>query len=231
MERRLVSFQKRIYKFLKSAGDLDDPTPALADQMVASLQSVFLHASTAGERVDLEACELTLEALASTLNKAERADTTSSKECITDVFDFQLKDVSGSMVAKFEFSFHRPILWVWRELLLTMLASGLPNDAVLASARRCLLAPPLYDASDWRTRSRHTIDLVLRGGSEDGYDGVDHRNDDGTEVQKKQLHKLQQLCEAHAEQLKFDKYDTYEHNNDESDDESDEDDDQSDDDE
>jgi len=179
MEHRLHSFKRRINPFLESGGDLDDPTPALVDQMVNSLQAILLHASAAVDKLDVDACESTLEALASTLGKAERAEGGSYKECISDQWDFDLTGADGAVTRHFQFSFHRPILWVWRELLLAMLASGAPDEAVITSVRRCLLAPPLYETSkEWRTRPRHTLDLLLRGGHEQGWDEVDdHRKD------------------------------------------------------
>ena len=67
---------------------------------------------------------------------------------------------------------------------------------------------------------------MLRGGIEKDYDGVDHLKDEQTAVQRGQLRRLQRLCKTHAKQLKFDQYDTYEYNNDESGDDEDEDEDE-----
>ena len=210
-------FKKKIYPFIKSAGDTEDPIPPLVNEMVAALKAVHLHISTCvGKKIDLDvdSCSGTLETLAYNLDKCTDADPTSTNECITDGFDFQL-ELGGGKVQQFSFSFHRPLLWVWREMLLAMFALDQPEDAIVAAVRRALLAPSLYCTNtEWREKPRHTLDLLLRGGCSKDWDGNDHLADNDT-VPQKQLGRLIKLCEKRGDDFKYDRYDTYEFNNDE----------------
>ena len=60
-----------------------------------------------------------------------------------------------------------------------------------------MLAPSLYDTSDDSgAKPRHTLDLLLRGGIEFEWDGIDHRKDRDNAPQYQHLPRLITLCEA-----------------------------------
>lgn len=219
----------RLYKHAKTAGDVEDPTKIFAKQAIRSLTSIYLHVTTARHdenAFDVESCEDLLESLAYSLVKSLKVEPSIFCDICTgsDVFDFSLESAdSGEPTQSFSGSFHQPLLWVWRELLLTMVLLEMPEEDVVASVRRALLASPLYDCNDWRKAPRHTIELLLRGGMEAG-----SRNDDTTtSAQKRCLPKLLSLCAARKNErttlgssirtFEFDTYDTYDFNNDEED--------------
>eukprot|EP00966_Prymnesium_polylepis_P169802 3925712-Prymnesium_polylepis.2 len=211
-------FKAKIRAFIKTAGDTENPIDPFVAQCVASLKAVYVHVVTSGKcqtMFALDACESVLESLAYALDKAVDADPTTSFECVTDPFDFELT-APGEPAQQFSFGFHRPLLWVWRELLLTMAALDEPEERIVASIRRALLAPAMYDPSESRgEKPRHTLDLLLRGGTTEDWDNVDHLHDSDTDAQRKRLPQLISLCAAHGADFKYDKYDTYEYSNDE----------------
>lgn len=210
-------FKKKIYQFIKTAGDTEDPTGPLVEGMVAAIKAVHLHICTCMENkgaLDVDGCSGALETLAYNLDKCTDYDPTSTNECVTDSFDFSL-ELGGGEVKEFSFSFHRPLLWVWRELLLAMVVLDEPEDAIVAAVRRTLLAPSLYcTSSEFSEKPRHTLDLLLRGGCSEDWDGEDHLADDDT-LPQKQLGRLIQICAEHGDDLKYDQRDAYAFNNDE----------------
>ena len=157
-----------------------------------------------------------LESLAYSLVKSLKVEPSIFCDSCTgsDVFDFSLESAgSGEPTQSFSGSFHQPLLWVWRELLLTMLLLEVPEEDVVGSVRRALLASPLYDCHDWREAPRHTIELLLRGGMEEGND----ETATATSAQRRCLPRLISLCAAQKTKFKFEEYDTYDFNNDEED--------------
>ena len=227
----------RLYQHLKTAGDIEDPTQLFAKQMIASLKAIYVHVITARTDVGafgIKPCEDLLESLAYSLVYGLKVEPGAFCDISygSDCFDFMLDPADADASAhRFTGSFHRPLLWVWRELLLMMILLEKPEEDVVDSVRTALLASPLYDCRDWREAPRHTIDLLLRGGREKEWDKQDHLKDAATAAQKQCLPRLIALCKSHKEDFKYDKYDTYEFNNNEEDVHQDTDDDHYDDDE
>ena len=226
----------RLYQHAKTAGDVEDPTGTFAPQMISSLTSVYLHVATArtdANAFDVDACEELLESLAYSLEYSVKVEPSIFCDVCngSDIFNVTLDpDGTGDPAHEFTGSFHRPLLWVWRELLLTMVLLETPEKVVVASVRRALLASPLYDCDKWRQAPRHTIDLLLRGGCEEAWDNTNHLNDAVTVAQKQCLPRLIALCKAHKKAFEHDRYDTYTFANDEEDVYPDDDDDDDDDD-
>ena len=139
IENACKLFVAKVHDFAVGADGATDPTSRFAKQMVDSIKAVHRHiTSCVGQETapDVEACVAVLESLARTLHTAADADPTAARECVS-ICSFAL-DVSGDSGLKVDFmgSFHRPILWVWRELLLAMAYDSALDEDILACVQR-----------------------------------------------------------------------------------------------